>query len=139
MAALAALTRRKRGGFSSELLTTLQEVLLFRRLRFLVVPACLLLTSLQTACVPNTCREADPTCNDWALALLFPRQTVAREIYLTDNIANTVSAYSVDHRTGLLTLLGQAATQTLPRGVVHHPAGFLYVANETTGSIFILS
>lgn len=69
--------------------------------------------------------------------LVFSRQTVARAVYLTDNIANQVYAYSIDRNSGLPTLAGQTATQTLPRGVLAHPAGYVYVANETSGSISI--
>lgn len=105
--------------------------------RFAKLTACACTLALLSACASHKCRDLDASCNDWAAVLLFSRISVARDIYITDNIANTVYAYSIDHRTGLVTLIGQTATQTLPRGVVYHPAGFLYVANETSGSISI--
>lgn len=108
-----------------------------RILRAILVPALSLLLTLLSCHTRSECRFPDASCDLFAGILVFSRQSASKAVYLTDNTNNQLYAYTIDRNTGLVTLAGQIATQVFPRGVLAHPAGFVYVANETTGSISI--
>lgn len=86
---------------------------------------------------PVDCRPADLSCNGLASLLLYSRVSLVRAAYLTDNVSNLLYSYSIDPTTGQPSLIGSIGTQVLPRGVAVHPAGYVYAANETGGSISI--
>ncbi|HNL69438.1 MAG TPA: beta-propeller fold lactonase family protein, partial [Leptospiraceae bacterium] len=95
-----------------------------------------LLSSLAAQCNQSSkCKEADASCNVLPL-LLYSKVAVATNLYVVNATSGSLSEYSIDRGTGLLSSVGTATGMAGTNGVQVDPLGrFVFVAASTTPRI----